>query len=427
MEQRNITSEIQATQKFAFIEREERKASPEYIESNNRNGWIDWGIDNQYPDYLLSLLNKSPIHNSIVNMKASMISGNGFVDASWDDQMILFIKNIWSSDDLEEITSKIGWDLTIFGGYYLKITWNELRTRIAAIEHIPVRNVRIAKKEYRDIYGTDSYWVCDGWSDRNKKPTLYPGYSTKDRSKAVQILMVKEPRPQNNYYPIPDYFAGINVIETDFQINEFHLSNIKDGFAPNMHINFCYNPATDDELEDAVERLNAQYKGVAKNKTVITFEEDPARKPTFDPIETSSADTKYIELSKHQIDAIVYTHQLSSKKLIAIEVSGDAHKNELLEALSVFQAIYIAPKQNFIEKELARLTRVNGLSDKIKLKTFDTNLTPDLSVSDVMAILESDKLTDKQKIQMFVDKGYARTRAELLVTKGGEVTTEKIM
>ena len=43
---------------------------PEFKEDVN-GGFVKFGKDNKYPDYLIHLLNKSAKHNAIVNSKAT--------------------------------------------------------------------------------------------------------------------------------------------------------------------------------------------------------------------------------------------------------------------------------------------------------------------------------------------------------------------
>ena len=57
--------------------------APQYIERITRAGYIAYGEDNLYPDYLISLMNRSAKHNAILKRKSMMIGGNG-----WNTQNI---------------------------------------------------------------------------------------------------------------------------------------------------------------------------------------------------------------------------------------------------------------------------------------------------------------------------------------------------
>jgi hypothetical protein len=206
-------------------------------------------------------------------------------------------------------------------------------------------------------------------------------------------------------------------METNYQINEWHLHNIIQQFSPSMHINFNYVPTSDEERDEIVRRLKMEYEGAKKaGNVIISFTEDPTKKPTIEPINLNDSDQKFIELKKDVLDGVISAHGLTDKKLLGLEISGElgGHKNELLESLSVFQAMYVSAKQRSIEKVINMLGRVNGLTDKIVIKKYDTNLSPTISVGDMLSILQA-TISDRQKIELLVNNGYSRDTAELLV------------
>ena len=47
------------------------------FKENKAKGFVTFGADNLYPDFLVELFNKSPKHNAIVSAKASYIAGIG--------------------------------------------------------------------------------------------------------------------------------------------------------------------------------------------------------------------------------------------------------------------------------------------------------------------------------------------------------------
>ena len=403
---------------------------PTYIEKKNRGGFIDFGKDNLYPNYLMSLVNRSPLHNAIINLKASMIGRNGFINANWTPATINFINNSTNELDLEEILAKISLDYVIFGGFCLNIRWSKDRSKIAEINYISPLDVRIAIPA--NNIEPESYYLSADWLNLKNNPAVkYPSFSTIDRAEASQILYYKEHRGSNNFYPIPEYLAGINMMETNYQINEWHLHNITQQFSPSMHINFNYLPNSDEERDEIVKRLKLEYEGAKKSgNVIISFTDDATKKPTIEPIDLNDSDQKFIELKKDVLDGIISAHGLTDKKLLGLEISGElgGHKNELLESLSVFQAMYVTAKQRSIEKVFNMLGRINGLTDKLVIKKYDTNLSPTISVSDMLNILQS-TVSNRQKIELLVNNGYSRDTAELLVNNNEPVvtpTTEQI-
>lgn len=399
--------------------------TPQFVEKKDRGGWISWGRNNTYPNYLISLTNRSPLHNAIIHLKSSMIGKNGFVNNNWKPETIHFIKNLANKDDLEEILAKVSVDLCIFGGFCLNIRWSKDRTRIAEINYISPDSVRIAVPDDDTAYpDNEDYWVCEDWSNVRKYPPVrYDGFSTINKKNGSQILYYKEHRSSNNFYPVPEYLAGVNMMETNYQINEYHLHSVINQFSPSMHINFPYMPTSDEERDQIVKRLKSEYEGAKKaGNVVITFSETPEGKPTIDAIETNDSDSKYAELKKDVIDGIVSAHQLTDKKLLGIEISGElgGHKNELLESLSVFQAQYVAPKQRDLEKIFNTLARINGITDRLTIQKYSTNLQPDIPIGELLQVLQA-TISERQKVEILCNKGYTRDEALLLVNNETEV------
>ncbi len=76
----------------------------EKVNSNKdpSKSWIQWGDNNLYPMYLISLSNKSSLHSSILKNKAMFIGGQGWEKTNMSPEAILFLKNVYNQDDLME-------------------------------------------------------------------------------------------------------------------------------------------------------------------------------------------------------------------------------------------------------------------------------------------------------------------------------------
>ena len=54
---------------FQFYISNNTSTAPQYVERVSRSGWVTYGEDNLYPDYLVSLMNRSAKHNAILKRK----------------------------------------------------------------------------------------------------------------------------------------------------------------------------------------------------------------------------------------------------------------------------------------------------------------------------------------------------------------------
>ena len=81
---------------------------PEYKEKKGE-GYMQYGQNNDYPQYLLDLFNKSAKHNAIIRGKVNYIVGNGWAG----DEAI--VKKVNREESLIDLTKKVALDLELFG------------------------------------------------------------------------------------------------------------------------------------------------------------------------------------------------------------------------------------------------------------------------------------------------------------------------
>ena len=107
-----------------------------YAELSSREGWINYGDDNMFPQYLIDLYHSSATHNALCTSIAYMIFGDGVQADTLDARLKL---EEWGLDD--EIR-KACLDLKIQGGFALEIAYNLGRTSIKKVKHCPFERIR---------------------------------------------------------------------------------------------------------------------------------------------------------------------------------------------------------------------------------------------------------------------------------------------
>jgi len=98
------------------------------FKENKAKGFVTFGADNLYPDFLIELFNKSPKHNAIVSAKASYVAGIGTEVYGQNTTDIAKaeakLKNINAYETYEELKAKIAYDLELFNGFCVEVIWN---------------------------------------------------------------------------------------------------------------------------------------------------------------------------------------------------------------------------------------------------------------------------------------------------------------
>lgn len=408
--------------KFSTMHFSVGKDIPQYSENiSSANDYVSFGDDNNMPDYYIELIDRSPKHNAIIHQKAAMISGNGFNKNNLTDDALKFLHNIMNVDDMDEIVSKCGYDLEVYGAFVLNLVWNKDRTKIAEVNYINPQSVRIAKPNPIDPT-SENYYISRDWGNINKKenkPVKYNGFSTRNREDANQILYCKLYQAGKYFYGVPGYISGARWIEMEYEISQWHLSNIRNGFAPSMFINFPTGVPTDEEMTINDRRLMNQLAGpMGGGKAFITYSDDKDSAPVITPIETNSNDSKYIEVNELITEGILSSHRVNDAALFGLkgkESGVFVGQTEILNSLELFRAQYVVPRQIFIEKVFNRIARLNGIPDKLELKSYELNFTKmDVSIGDILSILTS-TLNDEVKKNMLILNGYTEEDANKLI------------
>lgn len=354
--------------KLKWFNLKNESKAPQYTEVFSRGGWVNYGDDNLYSDYLISLMNRSGKHNGIIKRKSSMISGNGWNKEGLDVIALDFLKNRFN-ENLDNIVFKCGYDLEVFGAFSLEIIYSVDMSKIAEINYIPVNKVRLG------IDG-DYVYISNDWASLRKfAPVKIPVYNPRNPV-SKQILYVKEYRPGIEYYGVPEYISGVNWIELEYEISLWHLSQVKNGFTPNMIVNFVNGVPSDDEMDEVIKRLREDFQGARKaGETMFLFSDGEENAVKITSFDLNDSDERFIELNKEITQGILTAHSVTNPGLFGISTAGEiGQKNVILESLEIFQSLYIENKQNLVEEAFNRLLDFNGSETPIKLNKYILNI-----------------------------------------------------
>jgi hypothetical protein len=312
----------------------------EAIEKENRSGWIDYGNDNLYPQYLINLYYNSPIHNALTNSIAFMIEGQG------------------TGTILDSALQGIAFDLKLQGAFVAEVIWSMDFTRVVKINHLPFENCRLAyDKEEEEITGV---WYSKDWKNsRSKKgkPEFIPAFNpSQAQEQPRQVIYAHGMMAGSSYYPKPDYFGALNYIELSHQMGMYHVNNILNGLFPSFIINFL-NGIPQKEEREAIRREWEERLSGASNagKFLMTFNEDPARTPEIKDFPLSDADKQYQFLSEETAKQIMVGHRVVSPLIHGIRESNGfgSNKDEMLVGLEIFNNQVIKPYQRIITNTFA--------------------------------------------------------------------------
>ena len=322
------------------------------FKENKAKGYVTFGADNLYPEFLIELFNKSPKHNAIVSSKASYVAGIG---TKIDGQNTVDIakaeakcKAINAYETLDEVKNKIAYDFELFNGFALEIIWNKAKTAIAEIYHLPFKNIR------KGLEG--DYVYCADWTDKKAEQIHYqPFNSTTRESKSIYYCQYY--RPGQGEYPLPDYVGALKYIEVDTEISNYYLNSIKNGFTAQTHIQLFKGIPTPEEARATARRFKENYQGTDNAGGLIIQYNDPQEKESvISNLQPSDFDKQFDLLNKTVQQEIFVAHKVNSPMLFGVRVEGQlGGRSEMIEAYEMFQQSYIEPRQQKIDNSLTYL------------------------------------------------------------------------
>jgi hypothetical protein len=360
------TTETQTKQIFKVFNFGKEYSAPEY-KFDAKDGFIHWGNDNQYPQYLLNLYNHygSPTHKSIINKKSRLTTGYGLRDIV-DTQL----QNFVDKNGLEKVLRQCEIDFEIFNGFCFEIIWNNEGSDFT-IHYMPFTKIRKGIENKEIDY--PHFWYSKNWREIKKeefKPTMIRRFNP-DIRQGKQLFYYIEPNPQQDeIYPIPNYSTTINWIELDYEISKFHLNQVKQGFAPSFILNFATGIPSIEEMDEYYRDFKRNYEGAENSgKIIITYSEGSEQKPELTPIQLNDSDERFIMLQDMVEKNIVMGHEIPPQ-LVILTPGKLGSTQERQELLVEFQSYYITTRQSQLEEGFNRVLSLI-FNEEIVLKTYD--------------------------------------------------------
>jgi len=339
------------------------KKLPEAKETYDKKlGFQKWGLDNQYPFYLVDMYNGSAWHQGIIKTKTYYVAGGGLevVNGQLDE----FLKNPHSDFTIDEMIKKVAFDFELFDGFCVVGSWNREGTKVVRWEHFDVDRVRTNIDE-------SMYFFSDDWSARKqtKEDTNFREIKPLDLEKKEGkfVIYYKSPSKQTKgdlgTYPKPSYIGGITDINADLLISKYHYYEISNGFKVGTLINFANGTPESKEEENAIVD---QVKGTSTsiedvNEVIITFSDGNENAPTVLSLNGNDLADRYNLTEKSIQQNILVAHSATNPMLFGIKTEGQlGGATELLESFEIFKSIYVNGRQKTLLWVLDKMIELSG-------------------------------------------------------------------
>lgn len=336
---------------------------PSYPSIRKNKYWINYGTDNNFPQYIIDLNNSSAINKAILDSKVTYICGDGI-----DDSKYIGMPNI--SDSWDRFIEKISKDYVQFGGFAFQVVMNEDGSS-CSLFHTDFSTVRCG--EYDEYGRVQKYYISNDW--KRTIGRLAPveldawGVETPQKGK-VYLYYYVDYQSGLQYYPIPSYYSALNYIQADGLLAEFYRNSINNGFTPSVIISMPANPS-DEEKEQFQKDMERNFTGSkGASAFMVLWGESDEVKPIVTQFNASNNADLYNNVNDIIFQKIISAHRLSSPTLAGIASSSNlgGASNELISSFILYSQTVIKQLQNNILDILNQFLLMNGYKTKLRIK-----------------------------------------------------------
>lgn len=346
-----------------------QKEIPVLSESRTSGGWVSYGRDNKYAEYLFNMYNQNALVKSIIA---------AIVDYTCADITSRYERVNSNGDDITDIMRKCTRDYMIFGGFALIVNRsiaesNYQSNTTRSIEYISFKNLR-----------TDScrekFWYHPDWSKRRGDAIEYNAFRPWSNDEHMILYVCGDNTSPEHTYPFPIYSGALKDIETSCEISNFHLSSVLNNFNVSAIVNFNNGIPSEKAQHEIENRVNEKFTGSGNAaRTLVTFNDSRENAVTIERLSEDNFDQKYNALSD-TIHENIYTAFRMNPILVGVNVQTGFSKQEFNEAYDLFFNTVIVGIQKLMSRSLQRVG-IDATFGKLSVYADDTTVNSDGTVN----------------------------------------------
>jgi hypothetical protein len=367
---------------------------PQFVEQKQKE-WVKYGEENNYPQYLVLLFNRSAKHNAIITSKQLYIAGKGW---SFDQSLMqgeeiaalqAFIDNPNQYETLNDLAKKTILDNELFGGCYLKVVGTKGKKGVQ-IFHLDYCDIR-SNEDNTEFYHSSEWLDISGNENTNPSFTTYPAYDP-NKNQTESVYYYKSYRPNLKTYTLPEYIGAVPAIITDAEIANFHRAEIQNSFKGSKMVTFVNGIPAEDEMQATRRKMIKQFSPTdGAGQIVIDFADDKDRAAIIQDLDSGNFQDKYNALNDTIQQEIFVGHKITSPMIFGVRVPGQlGGRAEMIDAFNLFTNTYVAPKQEVQEQVYNIFAPIKG---KLKIKQLEP-IMPSFTEQTLGQILTKDEMRE---------------------------------
>ena len=391
------------------------------ISENSRLGWVEYGDDNDYFQYLIDRYNGSPTNNAVVSGVIDMIFGKGLdaLDSARNTEAYLQLRKLITDEELKKVIN----DYYLLGNGAFQVIYNQDKSKIAEVHHMPVECLRAEKcNEEGEIEG---YYYAYDWTEVKSKKGAdrIPAFGFGSGADKIEILYFRPYRSGSYYYSPVDYQGALPYAELEGEVANYHINNIKNGLAPSMIVNMNNGVPPEEERDIIESQIRHKWGGTSNaGRFILSFNESADSAATIEPVQLSDAHNQYEFLSREAQQKVLVGHRITSPMLFGVKDQTGLGNNadEIKTAFQLFDNTVIKPKQEQVIAALDEILSYNNIALDLYFKT----LTP-IEFMDLENVVTEEGVEEETGVKV-EDQPAAGDAETVAIEKDPEVADELV-
>ena len=323
---------------FAATEKEWEQLIPQQTEVEGVKDYVQWGKDNQYPEYLYGLFNDVSSLKTIIEGTADYVCGN---DVTCNVKGFDVEVNT-KGDTMRELVRLLARDYLIYGGFAIQVIRNKIGD-IRELYYVDFRYLRSSKKN-------EVFWYSEEFGKkyvRSSKTVVYPKFVKENRDITSSILYVTNEKSKT--YPTPRYSGSIKACEIERNIDSYHLSSLENGFSGSYILNFLNGIPTDEMKAEIEKNVNEKFCGSSNaGRVLINFANGKDNATTLEKLDVQDFGEKYKAAAERAKNQIFTAFRAIPQLFGDMTAATGFNSQEFTESFKVFNRTVCQPIQKTI-------------------------------------------------------------------------------
>ena len=342
---------------FAATEKEWEQLIPQQTEVEGVKDYVQWGKDNQYPEYLYGLFNDVSSLKTIIEGTADYVCGN---DVTCNIKGFDVEVNT-KGDTMRELVRLLARDYLIYGGFAIQVIRNKVGD-IRELYYVDFRYLRSSKKN-------EVFWYSEEFGKkyvRSSKTVVYPKFIKENRDITSSILYVTNEKSKT--YPTPRYSGSIKACEIERQIDTYHLSSLENGFGGSYILNFLNGIPTDEQKEEIERNVNEKFAGASNaGRILINFANGKDNATTLQKLDTQDFGEKYKAAAERAKQQIFIAFRATPQLFADMSAATGFNTTEFTESFKIFNRTVVFSIQKTI---CDSIDKIFGIGNSVSIKPF---------------------------------------------------------